>query len=132
MTYAGNVNVRSVLVSDIFNQSINAGDYIFKDPNDDPVWYDIGDQNQMKQRLTDIGFLTLQVSFSSGGVLSMAIKSKETGDILTTDFMTGDDIRANSLYIFTIAVTESVLINFSYSLGTTIQYAVLTSHGGIY
>jgi len=132
MTFAGNVNVRTIKVADTFNQSITAGDYIFKDANGDPVWFDISNPAHMGQRLTEIGFLTLQVSFTSGGVLSMAVKDPVTGVIYNTTFMMGDLLRASALYIFTVAITEGKQVNFSYSLDSTVQYAVLTSHGGVY
>lgn len=127
MTYAGNVNIRSVLVADTFNQSIDAGEYIFKNINGDPAWYDV-----VGQRLTILGFYTIEISFANAGVLSMDIRDPTTSEIVSTTMYEGDTLTDNALYIFTVAITEPYQINFKYSVDSTVKYALLTSHGGVY
>lgn len=129
MTYAGNINVRTVLEYDDFNRSITAGDPLIVDSDDNALWLHFG---IAKQRITDVGVYTIQVSFNSGTKLSYTIKDPVSGDTVVQYFLGGDPLSGNAVYSFTVALSEPYQFNLFTSDSVTINYLVITSHGGVY
>lgn len=122
MSYAGNINIRSVMVEDAFNRSITADTDILSD------WHSI-----VKQRLSTVGFYTIQISVDTPGQLYMVYRNPSDESTETIGyFMDGGDLNANALYIFTVAMSEPYEFNLRFDEDAAINYMVITSHGGIY
>jgi hypothetical protein len=122
MSYAGNLNIRSVLVEDAFNRSITANTDILSE------WHSV-----TKQRLTNIAFYTIEISLQTDDVLYVVYRNPSDPSVETIGtFLSGETLTENSLYIFTIGISEPYEFNLRCESNNIINYLLVTSHGGVY
>lgn len=122
MSYAGNLNIRSVLVEDAFNRSITADTDILSE------WHSV-----TKQRLTNIAFYTIEISLHNEDVLYMVYRDPNDPSVETLGtFLSGESLKEDSLYIFTVGISEPHEFNLRCMSDNVINYLLVTSHGGVY
>ena len=74
---------------------------------------------------------TIQCSFDKAGILSLV--SRRGSEEVKSDFLSGKELTANGMYIFTFMVTEKTTdFNIQYSVDSTVNEAIMVVHGGIY
>lgn len=122
MSYAGNLNIRSVLVEDAFNRSVTANANILNE------WHSV-----VKQRLTNIAFYTIEVALRDTDVLYMVYRDPEDPSTETIGtFLSGSTLKENALYIFTVGISEPFEFNLRCESDNSVNYLLITSHGGVY